>query len=144
VAVEEGLRLDPPVLYVIRTVKRATILRDIEIHEGERVIAATSSANRDEAVYERPHEFRIDRVSPATHLSFGFGSHFCIGSAVARMEAQSALDVFLELVKPGTLKIKPGSRPYYQDTASLLGYARIDVELAPSSRAEMTAPSTDA
>jgi cytochrome P450 len=128
-AVEEGLRLDPPVLFVMRTVARPTRLRDVELLEGERVIASTSSANRDEDVYEHPHEFRVDRVTPAPHLAFGYASHFCVGNMVARMESQVALDAFLDLVRPGTLQLKPGFRPSYQNVPSLLGHARIDVEL---------------
>src|SRR6202044_1402413 len=56
VAVEEGLRLGPPGLFVIRTCAVETELNGITIAPGERIIAAIAAANRDGTVYERPHE----------------------------------------------------------------------------------------
>jgi len=68
-AVEEGLRMAPPVLFVIRTCAVESELHGAPIHPGERVIAAIATANRDPAVYDDPHTFRLDRIDPAPHLS---------------------------------------------------------------------------
>jgi len=66
---------------------------------------------------------------PPRTLAFGYGAHFCVGNMVARMESRVALDVFLDLVEPGILRLKPGVRPSYKNIPSLLGHDRIDVEL---------------
>jgi cytochrome P450 len=130
VAVEEGLRLAPPVLFVIRTCSQDTELRGVALKEGERVIAALAAANRDASVYETPDAFRLDRTAPAPHLTFGFGSHHCVGSALARMEVQTALEVFVERVEPGALRTVPGFQLRHMPTPFLYGPASLEVERA--------------
>ena len=129
-AVEEGLRLAPPVLFVIRTCAVETELHGMRIHPGERVIAAIAAANRDPAAYDDPHEFRLDRTNPAPHLSFGLGTHFCVGNQTARMESQEALKLFVERVKPGALRTAPGFELRYMPTPFLFGPVNLPVELA--------------
>jgi len=130
VASEEGLRLAPPVLFTIRTCKQPTELRGIALLAGERVIAAIAAANRDEQVYERPDEFRLDRRDPRPHLSFGHGPHACVGAGLARMEIQTALDVFVELVAPGALRTAPGFELRHMPTPFLYGPESLPVERA--------------
>jgi len=130
VAVEEGLRLAPPVLFVIRTCRQATEIGGVEIREGERVVAATSAANRDESVFPDPDSFRLDRVDPQPHLSFGYGAHFCVGGALARMEIGIALETFIAQVKPGALRTAPGFALQYMPTPFLFGPVRLDVAVA--------------
>jgi cytochrome P450 family 142 subfamily A polypeptide 1 len=129
-AVEEGLRLAPPVLFVIRTCAVETELHGTPIHPGERVIAAIAAANRDPAVYDDPHSFRLDRTNPAPHLSFGLGAHFCVGNQVARMESQEALELFVERVQPGALRTAPDFKLRYMPTPFLFGPVNLPVELA--------------
>jgi cytochrome P450 family 142 subfamily A polypeptide 1 len=128
VAVEEGLRLAPPVLFVIRTCAAQTELHGTAIHQGERVIAAIAAANRDPAAYEDPDEFRLDRTEPTPHLSFGLGSHFCAGNQLARMESREALEVFVERVKPGGLRTAPDFDLRYMPTPFLFGPVSLPVE----------------
>lgn len=130
VAVDEALRLRPPVLFVIRTCRQTTSLRGIEIVPGERVIAAIAAANRDPSVYDEPHRFRLDRKTPAPHLTFGFGTHHCVGSALARMESEVALDEFVERVPPGGLRTVPGYELRHMPTPFLYGPHSVDVETA--------------
>lgn len=121
VAVEEGLRLAPPVLFVIRTCAEDAELRGVALPKGQRVIAAIAAANRDPAVYDRPDEFRMDRVDPAPHLSFGMGAHFCVGNQLARMESQEALQAFVGRVRPGELATAPGFALRHMPTPFLYG-----------------------
>jgi len=129
-AVEEGLRLAPPVLFVIRTCAQDLELGGLVLSKGERVIAAIAAANRDPAVYERPDEFRIDRTDPAPHLSFGLGAHFCVGNQLARMEIQEALQVFVQRVQPGELRTPPDFQLRYMPTPFLFGPVNMPVERA--------------
>ena len=132
VAVEEGLRLAPPVLFLIRTARRDTELAGEPIGAGERVIAGLAAANRDPEVYDAPDEFRLDRTDPAPHLSFGYGPHLCVGAALARMEAQEALTGFVEEFRPGELRLRPGFVLEHMPAAFLYGPQRVDVEIAPT------------
>jgi cytochrome P450 len=93
-AVEEIVRWTTPVNYMMRTAARETELGGAKIREGDRLLLFYASANRDEAVFERPSEFRVDR-RPNPHLGFGIGEHFCLGAHLARA-SQRAL--FAELV----------------------------------------------
>jgi cytochrome P450 len=127
---EEGLRLAPPVLFVIRTCKQATELRGVPIAAGERVIAAIAAANRDAEVYDDPDAFRLDRVSPRPHLSFGYGAHACVGASLARMEIEVALATFAELVPPGGLRTPADFELRHMPTPFLFGPDRLPVEVA--------------
>jgi cytochrome P450 len=126
-AIEEGLRLAPPVLFVIRTCAEDVDLRGVNLARGQRVIAGIAAANRDPAAYDRPDDFRLDRVDPAPHLSFGLGAHFCVGNQVARMESQEALDVFVERVRPGELATAPGFTLRHMPTPFLYGPVNMPV-----------------
>jgi cytochrome P450 len=93
-AVEEIVRWTTPVNYMMRTAARDAELAGAKIRQGDRLLLFYASANRDEAVFERPFEFRVDR-RPNPHLGFGIGEHFCLGAHLARA-SQRAL--FAELV----------------------------------------------
>ena len=66
--------------------------------EGSRVFVGLASANRDEAVWDDPDHFSLDRPKGANHLAFGFGQHFCLGSALARSEVHMVLEILFERV----------------------------------------------
>jgi len=82
-AVEEVLRWVTPLNNFFRTVASPDRIGDQPVAEGDRVIMLYPSANRDETVFNRPFEFDIRR-SPNPHLSFGFGTHLCVGANLAR------------------------------------------------------------
>ncbi|MEE2665424.1 MAG: cytochrome P450 [Myxococcota bacterium] len=84
-AVEEILRWTSVVRALCRTVTRDTELCGKQLLEGQRVLMIYTSANRDERVFDAPHEFRVDRT-PNEHLTFGFGAHYCLGANLAKME----------------------------------------------------------
>jgi cytochrome P450 len=108
VAVEESLRLAPPVLFVPRGCVHDVAIGDTQLHTGERVIVGTASANRDDAVFEDPERFQVERANADQHLTFGYGAHVCPGAALARTEARIAITAFLERFPSGTIRLTPG------------------------------------
>jgi len=95
-AVEELLRWTTPVISFLRTATRDTELRGQPIAAGEPVLLVYASANRDEAVFG-PTADRLDvGRDPNPHLAFGFGPHFCLGAALARLEGRVVLEALLD------------------------------------------------
>jgi cholest-4-en-3-one 26-monooxygenase len=84
-AVEEILRWVTPVMHFRRTAERDVVLAGQQIREGDKVVVWYTSANRDEAVFPHADRFDVART-PNEHLTFGFGPHFCLGAALARLE----------------------------------------------------------
>jgi cytochrome P450 len=84
-AVEEMIRWTTPVAQFSRTATRDYVLRGRNIPEGDTVGLFYASANFDEAVFDDPFTFRIDR-KPNRHLAFGTGPHQCLGLLLARLE----------------------------------------------------------
>ena len=84
--VSEIIRWQTPLAYMRRTATRDAELAGKAIAKGDKVVMWYVSANRDEAVFERPNEFRIDRPNARAHLAFGIGVHFCMGSRLAEMQ----------------------------------------------------------
>jgi cytochrome P450 len=74
-----------------RTVTRDLDYRGHAMRRGDKLLLLIGSANRDERVFERPDAFDLRRDASA-HLSFGRGTHFCLGAALARLEARVALE----------------------------------------------------
>lgn len=88
--VAEMLRYETPTLYVARVTSEPTELCGIEVPGSTPVLVYLAAANRDPEAYEGPDEFRPGRGGPAP-LSFAFGTHFCLGAALARSEAEVML-----------------------------------------------------
>jgi cytochrome P450 family 142 subfamily A polypeptide 1 len=84
-AVEEMLRWVSPIKNMARAATRDVELHGQKIRKDEKLLLLYPAANRDEAVFDRPEEFDIQR-SPNDHVAFGFGSHFCLGNQLARLE----------------------------------------------------------
>src|ERR1700722_7701800 len=84
-AIEEMLRWTAPVKNMARTITTDTEFHGTALHEGEKIILLFESANFDEKVFEDPETFNIERY-PNNHLAFGFGTHFCLGNQLARLE----------------------------------------------------------
>jgi cytochrome P450 len=96
-AIEEGLRLFPPVHTMFRTATCPTSIGDVAVAEGDRVALLYGPANRDADRFSCPHEFQIDRPDARHHLSFGIGPHFCAGAPLARAELRILLEALSEL-----------------------------------------------
>ena len=93
-AAEEMIRWVTPVKEFMRTAQQDTTVRGVPIAAGESVLLSYASANRDEDIFEDPFRFDVGR-DPNKHNAFGYGVHFCLGAALARMEVNS---FFSELV----------------------------------------------
>lgn len=93
-AIEEMLRWDAPSHYQGRWTTRDVTLHGTTIPAEHRVILITGAANHDDRVYEEPELFDIHRQLD-TIVSFGYGIHFCLGAALARLESRVAFDEFL-------------------------------------------------
>jgi cytochrome P450 len=93
-AAEEMIRWVTPVKEFMRTAREDTTVRGVSIAAGESVLLSYASANRDEEIFDDPFRFDVGR-DPNKHNAFGYGVHFCLGAALARMEVNS---FFSELV----------------------------------------------
>jgi cytochrome P450 len=98
-AIEEMLRWGTPVGSFMRTATRDVEVRGTKVREGDRLLMLYASANRDEGVFGADAEdFRVTRDA-SRHVGFGFGEHFCLGAALARMEGRIALEELLARFK---------------------------------------------
>jgi len=84
-AIEETLRWTSPVKNMCRTVAADVDFHGTALRAGEKIMLMFESANFDESVFGDPQNFRIDR-NPNSHMAFGFGTHFCLGNQLARLE----------------------------------------------------------
>ncbi|MCY4665613.1 MAG: cytochrome P450, partial [Acidimicrobiaceae bacterium] len=90
-AIEEIVRWSTPSVHKRRTATTDTVLGGHWIRSGDKVVVWEMSANRDDAVFDRPFEFRIDR-NPNAHVGFGHGPRFCLGAKLARLEIEVMLN----------------------------------------------------
>ena len=94
--IEEALRYEPPFRGHYRHVVADTTLGGTDVPAGSRLLLLWGAANRDPAQFDAPHEFRLDRPGGKGHITFGKGAHFCVGAALARLEAQIVLRAVLD------------------------------------------------
>ena len=97
-AVEESLRFDPPIRFLLRNCHDEAELHGQRLCPHDKVAFGLASANRDETHFDDSASFRLDREDPRGHLAFGGGPHVCPGASLARLEARVAVEVFLERV----------------------------------------------
>jgi cytochrome P450 len=95
VFIEEALRFESPFRGHYRHVVRDTTLAGVEVPADSHLLLMWGAANRDPEHFEAPNEFRLDRTSAKDHLTFGKGVHFCVGAALARLEARIVLGMLL-------------------------------------------------
>jgi len=94
--IEEALRYEPPFRGHYRHVVADTALGGTDLPAGSRLLLLWGAANRDTAQFDTPHVFRLDRRSGKGHITFGKGAHFCVGAALARLEARIVLRAALD------------------------------------------------
>jgi cytochrome P450 len=121
-AVEESLRYEPPSPVQARYVAHDAEHYGHVIPEGSFMLLLNASANRDEAQFPDPDRFDIHRGG--SHLSFGQGLHFCLGSALARLEARVAFEEVLKRWPDWEVDYANAERAH---TASVRGWARLPV-----------------
>ncbi|MEE2664020.1 MAG: cytochrome P450 [Myxococcota bacterium] len=128
-ASDEILRWTTPVRAMQRTVMHDVELGGKQLEQGSTVVLLYLSANRDPAVFDEPELFRIDR-RPNDHISFGFGSHFCLGSNLARMEIRVVIGRLLERLPD--LQLAPGSQPTRFASSIVNGLTKLPAVFAPT------------
>jgi cytochrome P450 len=94
--IDETLRYEPPFRGHYRHVAVDTALCGTELRAGSRLLLLWGAANRDPAHFHAPDEFRLDRAGGKGHITFGKGAHFCVGAALARLEATVVLRQLLD------------------------------------------------
>jgi len=113
-AVEECLRYHPPFRFGRRVAKVPISLFGLDIEAGRSLFIPRQAVNRDPERFEDPDRFDVTRPE-RRHLSFSFGTHFCLGHAVARTNLQEGLKVFLERCHDIALEEEPRRVPFVPD-----------------------------
>ena len=123
-AVEEMLRWVSPIKNMARTATQDTELRGRQIRAGEKVLLLYPSANRDEEHFDDPFTFDITR-HPNEHVAFGFGTHFCLGSSLARLELQVMFEQLLDRLP--TIRLVSAEEPERRPANFVSGYETMKV-----------------
>lgn len=129
-ASEEFFRVFMPLTHIGRVCPEETEVNGITVKAGVRVSLCWASANQDEMAFDAPEEVRVDR-KPNPHLSFGFGTHLCMGALHARVLLRTLLQKCTERIASiKVLDAKPRveTEARYQRT---LGYESLTVKLSP-------------
>jgi cytochrome P450 len=124
-AVDEILRIDPPVLLTGRAADRDTEIAGTRIAKGSLVTTILAAANRDPDLFEKPAMFDVARENAKEHVAFSAGRHYCLGAALARMEGDIGLRLLFE--RYPDLQVLPGARR--RTTRILRGYETLPVRL---------------
>jgi cytochrome P450 len=126
-AVDEVLRIDPPVLLTGRVTMADTEVEGVPMPRASVMVGLLAGANRDPLVFPEPEKFDVARENARDHVSFSAGRHYCLGAALARMEGEVGLRTLFE--RYPDLRVEPGAvrRP----TRILRGYEQLPVTLSP-------------
>jgi cytochrome P450 family 142 subfamily A polypeptide 1 len=127
-AVEEFVRWVTPILNMRRTVTRDHTFRGREMHEGDQVLLMYGSANRDERAFDQPNRFDVTRAHNH-HVAFGFGTHFCLGSSLARIEIRVMFEELLRRVPDW--RLVPGTEPAVLGATFTRAYDAVQIEFTP-------------
>jgi cytochrome P450 family 142 subfamily A polypeptide 1 len=128
-AVEEMLRWVSPIKNMARSATRDLEYGGKQIEQGQKLLLLYPSANRDEEVFDDPFRFDITRT-PNEHVAFGFGTHFCLGNALARVEVRTMVDRVLERL-PDLELVEP-DEPAFRPANFVSGYESLPVRFTPT------------
>jgi cytochrome P450 family 142 subfamily A polypeptide 1 len=129
-AVEEMLRWVSPIRNMNRTVVADTELAGKQLRAGQKMLLLYPSANRDESVFPEPFRFDVTR-QPNEHVAFGFGTHFCLGNSLARLELVCMFEHLLE--RMGDMELV-GGEPRNRPANFVSGYETMPVRFTPGAR----------
>jgi cytochrome P450 family 142 subfamily A polypeptide 1 len=140
-AVEEMLRWVSPIKNMARTLTRDTTYGGQVMAEGDEVLLIYPSANRDAAVFDDPFRFDIRRT-PNEHLAFGFGSHFCLGNSLARLELKVMFDRLADRLPDLRVSDEIGDEAdlHWRAANFVSGYERMPVVFTPTAPVGAAAP----
>jgi cytochrome P450 family 142 subfamily A polypeptide 1 len=126
VATEEFIRWVTPIHNMCRVAAVDTEVGGRPVRAGQQLVLMYGSANRDPAHFADPERYDVART-PNNHIAFGFGTHFCLGAALARMEIRL---FFTELVRRvRSMRLVPGTAPVEMPNAFVYGLRSAHVEL---------------
>jgi cytochrome P450 len=125
-AVEELLRFDSSVITWRRKTLKPVEIAGVSIPEGANLLLALCSGNRDDAHFAQPDCFDVERTNAKTHLSFGFGIHYCLGAPLARLELKVILEELTRRLP--SLRLAPDQNWEFPPNTSFRGPARLLVE----------------
>jgi cytochrome P450 family 142 subfamily A polypeptide 1 len=128
-AVEEMLRWVSPIKNMARVVTRDLTFGGKDLAEGQKLLLLYPSANRDEDVFDDPFRFDLART-PNEHVAFGFGTHFCLGNALARVEVRTMVDRLLERMPD--LELAAPEEPAFRPANFVSGYESLPVRFTPT------------
>jgi hypothetical protein len=129
-AVEELLRYDSSVVTWRRKALKTVEIAGVSIPEGADLLLALCSGNRDGAHFEMPDSFDITRENAKTHLSFGFGIHYCLGAPLARLELKIILEELTRRLP--TLRLAPDQQWSFPPNTSFRGPTQLCATWTPS------------
>ena len=129
VAVEEFIRWVTPIHNMCRVATKDVAMHGRIIQAGEQLVLMYSSANRDPAHFDHPETFDVTR-HPNHHIAFGFGTHFCLGAALARLEIRTFFEEFVARV--AEIRITPGTKPVEMPNSFVYGLREAHLELTPA------------
>ncbi|MCU1372673.1 MAG: cytochrome [Ilumatobacteraceae bacterium] len=135
-ALEEMLRWVSPIKNMNRTATADVVVNGQQIREGDNVLLLYPSANRDEDVFEDPFRFDVGRT-PNDHVAFGFGTHFCLGNSLARLELTVMFEELLDRLPD--LELVGGAEPGYRAANFVSGYEHMPVRFTPTEPVGRTA-----
>ncbi|HET7736478.1 MAG TPA: cytochrome P450, partial [Nocardioidaceae bacterium] len=127
---DEALRLESPFRGHYRSVPRDTTLGGVEIPAGSFLLLLWGSANRDPNQFPHPDSLDLERPVIRQHLAFGRGTHFCVGSHLARMEATSAIGVLLE--RTSLFELDPDNPPTWIPSTVVRRHRTLDLRYSRS------------
>ena len=127
--VEEALRLESPFRQMLRSVPRDTTLGGVDIPADTTVLLMFAAGNRDPAQFDHPDQVDLTRGSPKRHLAFGHGIHFCVGAALARIEARAVLQAVMEQTRDFALD--PDHHPQWVDSLLVRRHQQLHVCATP-------------
>ncbi|MEI7914562.1 MAG: cytochrome P450 [Mycobacteriaceae bacterium] len=130
-AIEEMLRWTAPVKNMCRMLMADTDFHGASLKKGEKIMLMFESANFDEMVFGDPENFRIDR-NPNNHMAFGFGTHFCLGNQLARLELNTMLRKLL--IRLPDLRLADESALPLRPANFVSGPERMPVVFTPTKR----------
>jgi len=136
-AVEEMLRWVTPIKNMARTVMAEVQIRDETLPEGSDIIMIYPSANRDEDHFEDPFRFDVTR-DPNHHLAFGFGTHFCLGASLARLELKEMFTKVLTRLPDIEMAADPDGLPW-RNSNFITGVESMPVRFTPAEKVGVTA-----
>src|SRR5207302_8864324 len=113
-----------------RTVTRDVTFGGQGMHEGDKVLLLYPSANRDEDVFADPFRFDAER-HPNDHVAFGFGTHFCLGASLARLELVCMFEHLLRHLPD--IELLDTAEPDHRPANFISGYERLPVRFTPTS-----------